>query len=350
MASRHKLPLAAQINIAASAANVPQSVLIELSYGCNLDCYYCYVDKSGRRPELKTDDWKRILDQLSAAGCLYATFSGGELFLRKDALSIIGYARKLNFAVSLISNGTLISRRRAEKLASLGVLDTGLSFHAAEKAPHDALSGKRGSFNKTLAALRLLKKLGVKVAVKHTVSKRNFGQFRKLAAMAKREGAFFECDSIVVPHGGYKTSPYALNEIEHREFLRFMKAKPAPLSCKGNPDGNLHCDAGRSVMGISPYGDVFPCMQLQIKLGNLRSRSIKSIWSGKKARDFRKKEAAVSAACMACEAKRFCGRCPGISFLETGDWRGKAQSVCDRTFAARGLALTPGPLSHLKNK
>ncbi len=331
------IPLSAQINRLASEKNIPQSVLIELTHDCNLQCYYCYVNKDINRRYLRAEEWKRVLSELSEAGCLNVTFSGGELFLNRDVFEILSEARRLAFAISVISNGTFINAKAAERLADIGLLDIGLSFHAAENKFHDILCGLKGSFKKTLRALRQLKSLGVNVAIKHTVSKANFGQFKPLSTLAKSEGVLFECDSIVVPHDNYKISPHALNSDEHKKFLLFMKAKPAPLICDGNPDANLHCDAGRSVAGVSPFGDVYPCIQLPIVLGNIRRKSFKQIWLGKRAKVFRSEEKKLNKECLSCNLKKYCGRCPGIAFLETGRWHGKAPSICKRTYAIKSL-------------
>ena len=333
MAAKLKIPLAAQINRAASEKNIPQSILVELTHDCNLDCYYCYIRKSKTRRYLTTLEWLETLAGLAEAGGLYLILSGGEVFLRNDLIQIIREARGLKFAVSLISNGTNISRNMAKAIAALGVLDVGLSLHATSPGLHDKLSGQPGSFVRTLEALRLLVSLGVKVGIKHTVSKANCGEFRGLAKLATREHAIFECDSVVVPHGKSGISPHALSVAQIREFLRFMKMKPISSACAGNAGTNLHCDAGRSVMGISAYGDVLPCIQLPLVFGNVRTQSIKAIWHGEKARKFRVQERSVARECLECDMNSFCGRCPGVSYFESGKWQGKAESICNRSRA-----------------
>ena len=39
--------------------------------------------------ELTTDEWKRALDELAEMGCLYLIITGGEIFVRPDAVASV---------------------------------------------------------------------------------------------------------------------------------------------------------------------------------------------------------------------------------------------------------------------
>ncbi|GAG51750.1 unnamed protein product, partial [marine sediment metagenome] len=66
-------------------------------------------DKEARRNELTYDEHCRILDEITAAGCLWLLYTGGEIFARKDFLDIYTYAKQKGLIISLFSNGTLIT-------------------------------------------------------------------------------------------------------------------------------------------------------------------------------------------------------------------------------------------------
>jgi len=328
-------PLSARINIRASEKNVPLSIVIELTNACNLNCYYCYQRHSRKTNELTTSQWVRILGQLADAGTMYLVFSGGEPFTRHDIFDLIGEARRLNFAVGLISNGLLIDDRAADRLASLGILDIGISFHAADAGLHDELSGFPGSFDHARSAVMRLRKRDIKVAIKHTVSSRNFCQYQALQKMADEMDCLFECESIVFPDTRGAVSPFALTQEQHARFLREMGASFRPEAC-GDRD-NLHCDAGRSVAGIIPDGTVVPCIQLPLALGNLTRQSFSEIWDGPSSREFRESEQQIDSACLQCELHGFCGRCHGLAWWETGRWQGPSPGLCGRARAAKEI-------------
>ena len=66
----------------------PVTGSVELTYRCNLRCAHCYIPHRSGRGELSTDEWKGLLDQVAEAGCLYLLVTGGEPFLRRDALEL----------------------------------------------------------------------------------------------------------------------------------------------------------------------------------------------------------------------------------------------------------------------
>jgi radical SAM protein with 4Fe4S-binding SPASM domain len=327
--------LAQQINVRASQKNIPLNMLIELTYHCNLGCYYCYQKKFPCQKELSKRKWRSILKQLADSGTLYLTFSGGEPFVREDFLDIVENARKLDFGVSIISNGTLLTKESIARLASLGIMDIGISFHAAKPALHDGLSGKKGSFKKAYKNLCLCRTAGIRTMIKHSVSTENFGAFAALQKMADETDSLFECDCFVLPHEKGTVSPFSLSVDQYGSFLKKMKA--AAFSCESKRDINarLHCDAGRSTAGISPSGNVVACIQLPIIFGNLKKSLFPAAWNSPQAKQFRTQEKKLALSCTSCSMKQFCSRCHGIAYLESGNWQGKTPSLCNHALAVK---------------
>src|SRR3990172_13143979 len=91
----------------ASRAQIPLSVLFEVTHRCNLGCEHCYLTEGpvGRprpsRAELTLDEVRRVLDELAAAGTLFLTLTGGEGFLRRDLLDIVAHARARGVSVAV---------------------------------------------------------------------------------------------------------------------------------------------------------------------------------------------------------------------------------------------------------
>ncbi len=330
----HNTSISQWANQGAKERNLPLSVLAELTYACNQNCYYCYNRLAGAHNELSAGQWLGILDQLKNLGTLYLTLSGGEPFCREDIREILTAAASRSFAISLISNGTRIDSETAVFLSELGILEVGISFHAMEAGLHDRLAGLPGSFTSAQRALRLLTSRGLRAVVKHTVTNENFGQYELLARMAEEEGAGFEADSIVFPKDRQSIGAAGISKEQHQVFLEHMGIRPSP-----SPDSNnLHCDAGRSVMGINPWGDILPCIQLPLVFGNALRAPIKEIWHSAQANGFRTREEKEGAECGNCSMRSLCARCPGLSLLETGAWEGGAPSVCGRTAVLNEIA------------
>jgi len=328
------------VNFLASKKNIPLSTLIEITYKCNHKCYYCYQKHYNSYKEIPYKKWCNILEQLSSAGTLYLTFSGGEPFLRNDFLKIVEYARKLKFGISIITNGTLLNKKIIKFLSDINILDIGISFHASYEHLHDFLCGINGGFNLARKNLEACLNAGIKTIIKHTVSSLNFGEFIKLKKLAKKTGALFECDCFVLPLEPLGCSPYSLSQTKFISFVKktFLFKHPICIT-KNQIKEKLHCDAGRSVSGIRPNGDLLPCILLPIVFGNLLQKPFNEIWHSKIANTFRQKEKKLSSECIKCNMNKYCSRCHGIAFWESGNWRGKAKSLCLFANSVKSLKL-----------
>jgi MoaA/NifB/PqqE/SkfB family radical SAM enzyme len=107
----------------AARKKIPFSCHFDLTYRCNLNCVHCYLVKEDR-PEL---------------GTLYLSFSGGEIFTREDFFEIAEYARKLHFALRLLTNGTLIDEESADRVAALNPDLVAISIYSATPEIHDEI-------------------------------------------------------------------------------------------------------------------------------------------------------------------------------------------------------------------
>ena len=74
------------------------NAILELTYECNFACPFCYVPwidhPEIRGKELRTEEWKEIIDGLAKADVASLTFTGGEPLMRDDILELIEYAKK----------------------------------------------------------------------------------------------------------------------------------------------------------------------------------------------------------------------------------------------------------------
>ena len=82
------------------------SAMLELTYRCNLDCWFCYNDLSLQGRPMERDDWLRVVDELAALGTLNLVLTGGEPLANPWFWDIGARARELGFATRVKSTGT----------------------------------------------------------------------------------------------------------------------------------------------------------------------------------------------------------------------------------------------------
>lgn len=329
--------------------HLPLNVHFDLTYRCNERCVHCYLDHDDYG-ELTTSECIGILEQLAAAGTLFLTFSGGEIFLRKDLEEILMAARRLHFDVSLKTNALLVNRERAARLAELGVRRVQISVYSEAPAVHDAITKVPGSLNRTLAAIPLLIEQGIAVKLACPLMKQNLLAYRGVMELAERLGVPYVLDLTITPMMDATQGP-----LEHRVDASALLPVLQDASLHGcrpgeKPEAELPamlgsatssgmesgaydaipCSAGHNSCYISPYGDVYACVQLPIAGGNLRQRAFGEIWHGsatlEKIRGMRESELPV---CSRCEIRKYCERCPGLAWMEGGDLMGAYERACE---------------------
>ena len=183
----------------AEAVRAPLSALFELTGRCNLDCGHCYLDIAHPPEELSTADALRVGDQLADAWTMFLTLTGGELFLRPDALQIAAHARRRGLALRLFTNGTRVTRALAAEIARLRPLAVEISIYGTHAAAHDGVTRRRRTLRRTLRGIVHLRRAGVKVALKAPLLSSVTGELDQLAAWADRLGcaiAFARCSRL----------------------------------------------------------------------------------------------------------------------------------------------------------
>lgn len=348
--------------------SVPFSVHFDVTYRCNERCVHCYLDHEDYG-ELETAEIKNILRQLAASGTLMLTFSGGELFLRKDFFELLEFAKDLHFDIALKSNALLITAARAARLRALGVRQVQVSIYSADAEIHDAITKVPGSFARSLQAIRFLKAQGLRVKIACPLMKQNLSGLRQLRALADELGVSYIIDMTITPKLDGDMSVLALRN-SAQDLMGVMQdptlqgktaldgESESPIGSavssgieSGAYDG-IPCSAGHNTCYISPYGDVYPCIQMPVAAGNLRTEKFEEIWRRspqfERVRAIRDNDLPV---CAKCSIRKYCERCPGLAQMEGGDLLGAYERACELAEMKAQVAGVVNPVSawHAQN-
>lgn len=252
-------------------AKVLVMCIFDLLIPCNLRCRHCYLDFS-ETDIMPFKDVCSYLDQLADHGCAEITFTGGEIFLRRDLLDIIAYAQEKGFLFDLLTNGNYINEEKAEQLSKHYIQTVQISLYGTTAPIHEAVTKKAGTFEKSVNAARFLIERGVPVRFGYFIQQDNFEDAFRFPEFARAMGAKFNFDTKLVP-----------NRNGSMELLRYGVTLQQQAELYGSGlltrETKFFCTAALSKARITARGDVFPCELINtVIMGNLRKQTLAEIW------------------------------------------------------------------------
>jgi len=295
------------------------SVLVELTYRCNLDCFFCYNDLGLRGRPLSLTQYYAFFADLRDLEVLNLTLTGGEPLAHPEFLRLGARARELGFVVRIKSNGHALRGTMARRIREeIDPFLIEVSLHGATAAVHDRQTREAGSFDRLLANLGEMRSLGLRVKLNSTMTAWNEHETADMMALADELELPLQIDPEVTPRDDGDREPQSISPsragvrrlfelLAERaaaaraqsaaEDTAAMPAAPqdiaaprasgsAPIQAARLADDGLapagaakHCGAGSSGIAIDPYGNVYPCVQWRRAVGNLHERSIRDIWA-----------------------------------------------------------------------
>jgi MoaA/NifB/PqqE/SkfB family radical SAM enzyme len=172
----------------------PSSVEIEITNKCFRHCSYCAYESGpspriGQEHELSTEQWMGVLSELEREGVMALEFTGGDPFVRHDAIELLQHASQLGLLLWINSDLSILNERHIEGLAALdNLVAVQTSLDGATTASCDLTRG-RGGFKTLLRQLDVLHAAGLPVSVGATIHRHNAGEVSAIAELAAEKGA-----------------------------------------------------------------------------------------------------------------------------------------------------------------
>ena len=155
---------------------LPISCTLQLTNACNLGCSFCYASSGKPYPEELTSlQWIDVMQKLAAQGVADVTLTGGEAKLIKGFKEIVMAASSLFTNVNVFSNGLNWRQEEIELLSHLGNVSVQISIDGTSDT-HDALRGRKGAFQESMATIQRLSEANVPVIVAMTINEMNADQ------------------------------------------------------------------------------------------------------------------------------------------------------------------------------
>ena len=175
--------------VAANEPYKPLYVKIKLTWRCNLRCQMCNYWRQERHNALSSELLRTTIDELAELGCGKIHLSGGEPLLREDLFELVEYMVTRGMRVNLTTNGTLLTREKAERLAASGVKSISVSIDSPEARIHDHIRAK-GAWKRTIKGLRNLRRAirkaraKIKIRLNTVISRINYESLTTLPELA----------------------------------------------------------------------------------------------------------------------------------------------------------------------
>lgn len=292
----------------------PLTVAIGITTRCNSRCLHCDVWRSPPGEELRTDDWKRLLDELAEwMSPAHVSFAGGEPFLRKDIVELITHAHAVDLLPSIVTNGTVTSPDRVDMIQSLPLTSMTVSIDSLSPGPHDRLHGINNAHRRAVDLVEGLVSvgLGARLRIAAVLTSLNNDEIVPLAKWSHSLGiGGFTIQPLGEPferdHNAkwYDRSPLRFTD---RGTIHDLVTKLISLKESGVPIMNpvrqlealpeyyidpergafLPCLVGSTTLGIGPNGDLRFC-PYHSPFGRWVPGSLKSQWFGDNARRSRR--------------------------------------------------------------
>jgi len=196
-------------------------VVWNVTRACNLRCVHCYahaVERSLER-ELSREQGLALIDDLADFGVPVVLFSGGEPLVRPDLVELARYAVGKGMRAVISTNGTLISRQKAEELKEIGLSYVGVSLDGMEEV-NDRFRGKKGAFREALAGIENCQAAGLKVGLRFTINRMNAQEIPKIFDLLERLEIPRVCFYHLVYSG--RGSNLVAEDLNHEETRRVV--------------------------------------------------------------------------------------------------------------------------------
>jgi MoaA/NifB/PqqE/SkfB family radical SAM enzyme len=295
---------------------MPVNLAVCITQRCNSRCRTCNVWRNPPGDEMSVGEWERVFRSIGRSHS-WITFSEGESFLSKDAVSITRVIVENNDPQILLfpTNG-ILTRRVLDSVREIlgfyrGRLIVNLSMDGVGEA-HDRIRGVKGNFRKLLRTIDALSGLrdefkNLSIGVNTVVSRFNIDHVEEIQDFVSKEispdahifeiarngASLYNRGTDIRPDSGRylefaenlggKDSGRTLTHFFRRRYYSLLR------ETLEREKAVIPCYAGISSAHISSSGEVWGCSMLCEPLGNLRKSGydFKRVWKSEQARKVR---------------------------------------------------------------
>lgn len=262
--------------------NIPFLILMDPTSACNCKCKGCWAAEYGHKSSLTFEEMSSVVKQGKELGTHVYMFTGGEPLIKKNEIIRL-CEENPDCAFLAYTNGTLIDDALCKEVLRVGNLAFALSVEGSEES-NDSRRGD-GSYQKTIAAMKLLKKYGCLFGMSVCYTKDNVplvtsDEFlNSMISLGVKFGFYFNFMPV-----GHDAPVELIPTPEQREYMYNWLRKTRngetgkPVFVMDFQDDGEYvggCIAGgRNYFHINSAGDMEPCVFIHFSDSNIKEKTI----------------------------------------------------------------------------
>ncbi len=302
----------------------PYGIELAPTLRCNINCLFCWREEShvDYSDELTLKEYKRIIEEASELGVKeIKIIGGGDALCKEGIINLMSLIKDKGMFGYICTNGILFSEKDIKILAEKQWDHIKLSFHGPDEKTNDAITRKKGSFQKVVQNIKIINKYKKNKPILEfgiVLINKNYNKIKEMIELAKElnvKNVFIEPITVYSKLGEslklnakqkeeFKGIAKSAHEIAKKygietnlqhfydsEFLDYTN-KMDQLIPKEKTQGfaNAACFEPFYRIGIRVNGKVGPCGFLDSQSPeNIKEKSLKEIWYGSYFEELRKK-------------------------------------------------------------
>jgi radical SAM protein with 4Fe4S-binding SPASM domain len=286
----------------------PIDFLHVVTFGCVVDCVYCFSRPAGATRELLSlGRLAELLEEASQLGIKTVVLSGGDPLCHPRAADLI----ELYVAHGItpkVSTKVPLSDRGARRLRHAGLESIQVSIDAMDESFHDSLVSRPGHHRKLLASLDHIRDAGLRLRTNTVVTSRNYPDaLRLIPYLAERYENLAKIELSPYGRSLYRHQEGLFlsreQQIDLREHVATYQARYPQIRIHASEGGGTNadrrphdrkledyrnravCSGGRWGFTLLPDGQVTMCEELYYHpaflVGDLCRQSIMEMWNSR---------------------------------------------------------------------
>ncbi len=268
-------------------AGRPVAAVFEVCLRCNSACGYCDLPLNAGRYEMTRDEIRSVFTRLHGDGLRHVFVQGGEPLVRRDLPEVLDDLAEIGFSLSLVTNGTRLTKRIAARLAR-NRLGIAVSLDTLDRNSYRRIRGA-DHLPRVLAGIASLADYPHPKYLTCIVTESNRKHALEVARFARARGFIPVLGAYHWDVGRYGKADPLLQYRQDGAVEAFQEILASELVPRGYFRNylrdNIHwlqgkrlprCDAGRYSIVIDASGNVAPCLA-QPQAGNLLESGLDEI-------------------------------------------------------------------------